>query len=466
MHEYPNTYNKFAIIPHPTRAKALFIDREGSWTLPGLRNPEYDLRYQYVGGFNDAITHEYGIKATTLGYFDYLETFSEGRREVDRFYAMENHSNTDNLPTGCRWFEESDLESLRLDRASIRPTLTAWFAWYTGDRDPHEAPWERPGWFKQTERRIDDTLRQSARQRTDPIEQVVVWTRSCVLRVRTESAPVYFKASSPALSSETKLTVELAKWFPDNSVRILAADEAHNSLLMEDYGGTSLQRLLEEQDPTLATVERALDVYSAIQIDTADRVDRLLSVGVPDRRLNKLPTDFQLLLSEVESLTNQIPGILTDEDIRRLQALPPELLERCERLGRFQIPPTLEHGDFHPGQIFFRDGDVIVTDWSDASISHPFLSLPFQFESTWFTNRFPSPPEVVQRRVREAYLQQWTRFEPMNRLIEAYDMAHPLAFLHRGLLFRRFVARVDDRSRKRWQRNIVGNLKLAVQALT
>ncbi len=90
MSRYPDIYNKFAIIPHPTGAKALCICRNGSWTLPGLTNPEYDLHVQYVGAFNDAIADQYGVDATTLDYFDYVETFLEGRREIDRFYAMEN----------------------------------------------------------------------------------------------------------------------------------------------------------------------------------------------------------------------------------------------------------------------------------------------------------------------------------------------------------------------------------------
>src|SRR5262249_8721470 len=366
-----------------------------------------------------------------------VETFLEGRREIDRFYAMENHGNTDRLPAGSQWIEESDLDSLRLDRASILPTLKAWFAWYTSEPGVHEAPWGRPGWFGEAEGRIEDMLRQASNPRTGRTEQVVVWTRSCVLRVPTRSAAVYFKASSMALASEAKLTVELANWFPNNSVRIVAADETRNSLLMEDYGRRSLQELLEEPDCALATVEHVLNVYSTMQIDTADRADTLLSTGIPDQRLSIIASDFEELLSEVESLRIEIPGILTDEEYRRLQDLAPEVCSRCERLGRFAIPQTIEHGDFHPGQIFLREGDVILTDWSDASISHPFLSLPFEFDSG-FVNQFRSTPEVVRQRLREAYLRPWTRFEPLDRVVQAYDIARPLAFIHRALIFRRF----------------------------
>ncbi len=155
-----------------------------------------------------------------------------------------------------------------------------------------------------------------------------------------------------ALDSEVKLTVELAKLFPNNSVRIVAADETRNSLLMEDYGRRSLQELLEEPDRALATVEGVLSVYSTMQIGTADHVDKLLSIGIPDQRLNILASDFEAILSEVEHLRIEIPGILTDEDIRGLQALAPEVWGRCERLGRFEIPQTIEHGDFIQDRFF------------------------------------------------------------------------------------------------------------------
>ena len=220
MSQYPRLFNKFAIIPHPTSPKALLIDRDGSWTLPGLVNPVWDLNYQYVGAFNEAISALFGVEVTTLGYFRYTRSFSGGALEIDRFYVRENQCDVGRTSAGSHWLEETELESLRLGRSSVGPMMKEWFAWYYGQPDARQALWERPGWFGETEARIDEMLlRQTSHTRTGPIEQVVVWTRSCVLRVPTESGSFYFKTASKALGSETGLTIELAKRFPSNSVR-------------------------------------------------------------------------------------------------------------------------------------------------------------------------------------------------------------------------------------------------------
>ena len=102
--------------------------------------------------------------------------------------------------------------------------------------------------------------------------------------------------------------------------------------------------------------------YAQLQLDAIDDVGELLSVGVPDRRLDKLPSQYEYLLGET-------PG-LTAEELARLDRLRPRVKEMCEELGAFGIPETIQHNDLHDGQVFVRDDDYRFLDWAE-SISHP-----------------------------------------------------------------------------------------------
>ncbi len=47
----------------------------------------------------------------------------------------------------------------------------------------------------------------------------------------------------------------------------------------------------------------------------------------------------------------------------------------CEQLVQYHIPETLNHGDFHYGNVFVRGGRFSFIDWGDSCVSQPFYSL-------------------------------------------------------------------------------------------
>ena len=54
--------------------------------------------------------------------------------------------------------------------------------------------------------------------------------------------------------------------------------------------------------------------------------------------------------------------------------------EACEELASYGIPETIQHDDFHDGQVFVRDGRYLLMDWGDACVSHPFFTLSVTLE--------------------------------------------------------------------------------------
>ena len=75
-------------------------------------------------------------------------------------------------------------------------------------------------------------------------------------------------------------------------------------------------------------------------------------------------------------------------------------------VSTYNRPDALVHGDLHPGNVAMRDGSILLFDWTDASVSHPFFDLMHLFHAE----------PAVQARLRDSYFEAWTSFEPLERL--------------------------------------------------
>jgi fructosamine-3-kinase len=129
----------------------------------------------------------------------------------------------------------------------------------------------------------------------------------------------------------------------------------------------------------------------------------------------------------------------------------------CATLAAVRVPQTLEHGDLWAGNIVTRDGSHVYFDWAESSVAHPFFSFLLFLPDA--TSRLSHVPDV-RRRLRDAYLGPWTVYEPMEQLIEAFELAQPLAGLHHALLQHRFVLpNLESSSRWELQGEIPWDLK-------
>jgi aminoglycoside phosphotransferase (APT) family kinase protein len=110
-------------------------------------------------------------------------------------------------------------------------------------------------------------------------------------------------------------------------------------------------------------------------------------------KLREFPTSSVDVLKRMQSLPPERTGIGDEESVplqvemmrwaMLMQRAPEELTVRAGELGGLlaaQVPverrPTLVHGDYHPGNMLFRDNKVVaVLDWEIAEIGQPLLDL-------------------------------------------------------------------------------------------
>jgi Phosphotransferase enzyme family len=290
--------------------------------------------------------------------------------------------------------------------------------------------WTDARWLAGVEGWLDRQLEELGLQSTGALEQPHVRAWSTVLRMPTTGGDVWFKANIPLLAYEAAVVDLLAARRPDFVPGLLATDVEHGWILMAD-GGERLREIVERE----RDLGRWLDVlprYGRLQIDMAEDLERLLGLGLPDRRLETLASRYEDLIDRVD--------MVTDEERRRLRALVPAIAELCERLASAGVPETIQHDDLHDGQVFVRDGRYLFFDWGDACVSHPFFSMSVTLEGqlAWGLDDVEGSEDIAP--YRDAYLESFRGFAAQAELQAAHEIALRLGWICRALNWDRFAS--------------------------
>jgi hypothetical protein len=267
--------------------------------------------------------------------------------------------------------------------------------------------WTDPAWLAEARAWIEA----QGVELTGPVEQPHVRPWSTALRLPTTEGVLWFKANHPSLAHEAAVVSIISRRRPDLMPALLAADLESGWMLMRDGGERLREVIRRERD-----LSRWLDLlprYAELQIDLVGDADELAAVGTPDRRLDALPESLGPL------------GLSAEQAAR--------VLDWCERLGAHGIPETIQHDDFHDGQIFVRDGAYLFFDWGDACVSHPFCTLAVTLEGVlrWGLDDVEDSVDIAP--FRDAYLEPFERYAPHAELVEAVEIAFRLGWISRAL---------------------------------
>ena len=309
-------------------------------------------------------------------------------------------------------------------------------------------PWSQPGWLDEASQWVEAELARLGQSVVGPIAHTHVRPWSTILRVPTDRGTVYFKAVGPDAAHEVPLTQALAQWRPDCMLPILAADTRRNWLLLPD-GGLTLRSLVRGDGDT-GRWETVLRVYAEVQVALADRTGDLLGMGVPDRRLARLPALYASLLADTATLRVDWPNGLTADEYNRLRALTPSFAALCRELAAFGLPQTLHHGDFHDANVFWRDGGPVFFDWGDSVVSHPFFSLRTVLVSLEMSLGDEEAAARAFGELLPAYLEPWTRYAPLADLREARRLAYLVGVVNGAVTWQRQVAPLDPAGREEY----------------
>jgi hypothetical protein len=297
------------------------------------------------------------------------------------------------------------------------PDLHPWFGPIT--EDPKRAAWARPGGPASDLIWADSILHSLGRRRSGPGEQIKTWNLSSVWRLPTREGDTWLKAVPPFFAHEGAVIGAIGP----PSVPVLLGTEPGRALLGdvpgEDRFGAPLDLMLE-----------MVVILVKLQTTWMDRLPELLSLGVPDWRADQLSLALARL---VERCGNQV-------DIKKRRALDrlvSGLPDRWTAIEACGLPPTLVHGDFHPGNFRGEAGSLVLMDWGDSIIGHPLFDMTAMLERAG----------DGKQRVRQEWMQAWAEAVPGSEPARAAELLEPVALLRNALVYRSFLDQIEASER-------------------
>jgi hypothetical protein len=266
---------------------------------------------------------------------------------------------------------------------------------------------------------------------------------STVWQVEAAGQKYYLKAAAPGFDAEPALLAHLAKWLPKVVVEPVAIQSRRGWLLTRDAGQPLRDIAAVNSQDVLTRLENILAAYADMQIAATKAGAPKLRELLEDRSLASLPQAFESVIQE--------PGLLaaggaTAEEIDRRGEWVALCRDLCAKLARSNVPMTLEHGDFHAGNILAAGHVVRIADWGDSCWSHPFFSLVVCLSNARELLVL-GPASFQLQHLKEVYLKCWRTAGIGSNLEETYALAQQLRPAHGVLQWSRGLAKMPEEAR-------------------
>jgi hypothetical protein len=414
------------LLPHPSEPRVLLLPEEEGFGLPAVEDDAGWFAH-VACSVARKLSAKLGIQATALRHIRHAGT---------DFCELENHSPGWTPSEGGRWVGARELADLLLTSAEQREVLESWLQdALQGEVPALRAPWERRGWFADAVTWTSAQLDLLGYSASGPIEQYkTAWGSSSILRVLTTGGHLYFKADFAKPPSEPALVLALAERWPDNVPAIVAADLDRRWMLMREFDGRNVD------ERSLTECQESVRLFAELQIGCAPDLARWFGLGCQDVRLERLPGYLAQMLADPAATQPGTPQGLSEEEIERLSRCLGHVEAMCAGLAEHGLPPSLVQQDFRGGNVWKGERTYLCFDWSDTVIAHPFFS-PVRFNE-YIRIRAGEDPQgeasqrLTQERrlaIRDAYLDPWTRYQPMDRLQTAFEQAWDLNPIYQAI---------------------------------
>lgn len=289
--------------------------------------------------------------------------------------------------------------------------------------------WFHPGWYDEVDAWIDHSLAARRRVRTGPTVPAKVWSLSAVLRVPCDPAPVWFKASCRHFHAEPALTRLVGGMLPEHTPPVVAADEERAWLLMDEMSGADEE---QSEAPPEGLGPAAARIVATLQLRSLEHLEEIEDAGVPVRGLTETWHGFEEILAGSIELDE-----LTPEELATARAHRGEVRAVFDELAALGLPETLVHGDLHPGNVAHHGEALMLYDWSDAAVSHPFLDAVHLLQRI---------PELEKDATRDAYAGPWRAAYPDVDVARGLELAAQVNTIFQMVTYEQLCRAIEDAS--------------------
>jgi hypothetical protein len=289
-------------------------------------------------------------------------------------------------------------------------------------KDASRGAFSRIGWIEEAQSWIQAAVKGLEISSTDEMLQLNGGGEFCLLRLRTQSGSAYWlKAVGGPNKHEYGITTYLAMHYASYLPRIMAAREDWNAWVMEDCG-PSLQ-----SSASLADFEQAVARLSCLQKKLIGRTEDLLAVHCGDHRLGTLRKHIDEIIGYLnEAMCLQVSTKAPKLSGPRLREIGSVLHLACEAMQALEIPDSLMHSDISPGSILKNGRDCVFTDWCEAYIGNPFITLE---QLCVHATRNTETPGPWVRSLRRVYRSCWLDILTEQQIDRAFTLVPIISVL-------------------------------------
>jgi hypothetical protein len=328
------------------------------------------------------------------------------------FAVLEAEVRTCPAPEGLDWFPVRYAMS-HLAKSGERDFLESSYLKVTNRMAIEDSePFSRLGWLSNLQDWVRAVIRPLGMELKD-FRQLNGCETFSLIRFSTNRYPVWLKAVGEPNLHEYGISQSLAQLFPQYVPKIIASNPEWHGWLMADAGGAPLNEI-----GILSAWQLAVETLGRLQVESIGRVDQLVYAGCRRLGITQLFNLVDPFMEGIRALmlkqTKSPPSILSQQDLHELgQTLKDALC--C--LAALQIPETLGHRDFNPGNIIVGPDSCVFIDWAEAHVGHPLLT--FEYFLAHLRKDYPQflPFETD---FRACYSRMWSSIASPEQIADAY----------------------------------------------
>ncbi len=385
--------DRFRILLYRRNGKQLLLERNAQgFALPNVRIPSYTRAAKQI---NQAIWKDWRLPSFCL--------FPVGDAN-SLAYAGELCGAVSTHPANMNWFPVDSLAERDFPEAQdfhAIETATQLFDQY---RNAGAAwPFGKFGWLQDLTEWVESQATQIGLHLTGNIEQFNASPTFSLVRFETNGAAVWFKAVGEPNLREYPITLALAQYFPAFVPRIIATREDWNGWLSVEVEGTH-----PTEDSSIGVWTRVTTTLAELQIASIGQTLHLLNACCRDARVCSLQElvepFFEVMAEFMEWQAIESPPALSRNELLTLRT---HLQNALAEAADSEIPNTIGHFDFNPGNIVANRDRCIFLDWAEASAGSPFLTFRYLLEHL---GRIRQHDESRERALTAAYADRWFSF--------------------------------------------------------
>lgn len=402
------------IVARHRNSEVLLVRNGQHFILPNVNIPKWT---RVAPEITNSVLQTYGLRTVALFHPEAQSAKENG----DRYAVLEPKDSSWQPSADLTWVLRNELRNhLCSAEAEILEGALA-------DADAYNdgalhGPFARAGWL--------DDLVSWAQKLLDPygltitggFRQLNCGTSFSLLRLETTGPAVWFKAVGEPNLREFPITMALAEHFPSYVPTLIATQPSWHGWLTFEAEGSILDDTCD-----LATWKNATRTLAALQIESVTKTSALLDAGC--RRVgvaalvSQIDPFFDVMAQLMARQTKIPPHVLNSEELR---ALARQLKQACACLAESELPETLGHMDFNPGNIIASPSGCVFLDWAEAYVGHPFFTFEYLREHL---GRNHPGQETWKSEVTSCYLKPWASLNSSEQASRAIEITPLLAVL-------------------------------------